>query len=140
MEHWRYDCKLADTAPGIFEIPGVALSPARTVQDSKRKAEPDSEDAADRHRLLGQGWHYQNELGGLSEVVGIEELLEASVDMESNIAVGSNCIPHWRSLFDRRTEESDESRTQIAIFGDHEMIPGSAILETLAELLQVPTC
>lgn len=75
--------------------------------------------------------------------MGIEDLLEVSVDMETSIAVCSSCMPRWRSLLDRRTEESDETRIlagQIAIVGDHEMTPGSAITETLAALLQVPTC
>ena len=31
----------------------------------------------------------------------MEDLLEVSVDMESKIAVGSNCMPRWRSLLDR---------------------------------------
>lgn len=81
-----------------------------------------------------------NELGGLSEVGGIEGLLEVSVDMETNIAVGRDCMARWRSLLGLRMEEFVETRIlagQIAIVGDHEMIPGS---ESLAALLQVPTC
>lgn len=55
MEHQRYDCTLANTVLGDFEIPDVALSSARTVQDSKRIVEFDEEDIAARRRLLGQG-------------------------------------------------------------------------------------
>lgn len=74
--------------------------------------------------------------------MGIGDLLEVSVGVETNVAVGSNCMPRWRSLLGRRTEESDETRIlagRIEIVGDHEMTPGSAITETLAALLQVPT-
>lgn len=41
MEHQRYDCTPANTALGDFDIPDVALSSARTVQDSKRIVELD---------------------------------------------------------------------------------------------------
>lgn len=55
MEHQRYDCTLANTVLGDFEIPDVALSSARTAQDSKSIVGVDEEDIAARRRLLGQG-------------------------------------------------------------------------------------
>lgn len=55
MEHQRYDCTLANTVLGDFEIPDVALSSARNAQDSKRIVGVDEEDIAARRRLLGQG-------------------------------------------------------------------------------------
>ena len=79
----------------------------------------------------------------MAEVGGIEGLLELSVDMETNIAVGRDCMLRWRSFLGLRMEESVETRIlagQIAIVGNHEMILGSAMIETLAAPLLVLTC
>lgn len=69
--------------------------------------------------------------------------MEASVDIETNIAEGRDCMTHWRSLLGLRMVGSLETRIlagQIAIVEDHEPILGSAMIEALAALLQILTC